>query len=332
MKSTLAFLIALFVVFPAVAQSEFAARVVVDSAFVRALPAYEADPAASVFENDSLIAVGRNIDGLWLQVRRPIGQQSLGWINREVISFTFEIGALPITDFETGLEGTEPVVDTGIAVLTLGEIAIRPLPDGTSPRLATTLAFLTLPVIDRTPDSQWLRVNYRGIVGWLPLYLINTSQDVEQAPVNPGYLASFAELPTIPPEIQLAQLERLIAFAQPLAAVANDAAAYWGALDAGQVLECRPLAGNYPYYTYTAQDITELPELRRVVDRLALAVDQLNASIAAMQRCGIYLDGEISSAYASAVNARLLFVNVIASMEQLRERILTVQPDAAVSP
>jgi len=116
MRKFLAFLIACLVTVPAFAQTQNTVRVVADSAFVRQLPAFDATPSASVYVNDNLIAVGRNMDGLWLQVRRPMGRDPIGWINREVISFTFEIASLPITDSTTGLEGAEPVVDTGIAL------------------------------------------------------------------------------------------------------------------------------------------------------------------------------------------------------------------------
>lgn len=334
MRTLLALLISSLVIFPSFAQTENALRVAVESAFVRQLPAFDAPAAASVFENDSLVAIGRNIDGLWLQVRRPIGRDPLGWINREVVSFTLDVATLPITDFVTGMEGTEPVVDTGIAVLTLGEIAIRPQPDGLSPRLATTTAFLTLPVIDRTPDTQWLRVNFRGIVGWLPQYLITPSQDLEAAPINPAFIVNvdLVEFPLIPAEVQIAQVDRLVAYLQPLRAAADQAARFWEQLEAGLVVECSPIAGDFAYYPYTDQDIRELPELRREVARLRVAVDALNASLALMERCGIYLDREISSGYADAINARGILSAINARMENTRITILEVQPAGSVSP
>lgn len=332
MKKILALLIACFAIFPTFAQTEFVAQVTVDSAFARRLPHADAAPAASLFQNDSVIAVGRNLDGAWLQVRRPIGTTPLGWMSRAVLSFTFEIGLLPITDFETGLEGTEPVVDTGFAVLTLGEIAVRPQPDGLAPRLATTEPLLTLPVIDRTPDAQWLRVNYRGIVGWLPQYLISTSQDLEQVPIHPAYSAAFIELPLIPPEIQLAQIDRLVAYVQPLYDTAAQVAAFWSQLESGATVRCDPITGDFAYYNATPDDIRELPELRRELPSLRLAVDSLNDSVALMQRCGIYLDREISSGYADAINARGIFGAVLTRMEYTREAILAVQPAGSVSP
>ncbi|HEX2623420.1 MAG TPA: SH3 domain-containing protein, partial [Phototrophicaceae bacterium] len=74
-----------------VASPEFVVAVAVDSAFIRAAPSLEAEAIASVFENDNLVAFGRNIDGLWVQVRRPARRDKVGWIAREVLFAGFEV-------------------------------------------------------------------------------------------------------------------------------------------------------------------------------------------------------------------------------------------------
>ena len=102
---------------------------IVESAYVREVPTTDAPPTASVFSTSSFIAIGRNIDGTWLEIGRPGRESSIGWIARELVLLTFDLGQLPITDSTTGLVGLEPVTDTGFALSTIEEIPLRTRPD-----------------------------------------------------------------------------------------------------------------------------------------------------------------------------------------------------------
>jgi uncharacterized protein YraI len=326
MRKRLLLLIVLLTVSSIHAQntSEFILQVLADSAFIRAAPDKEAPEVASVFENDSLTAVGRNIDGLWLEVRRPGRKDAAGWISREVALFTFEVAKLPITDLTTGLTGPEPVVDTGISVLMVGEAKLRTGADQDSAEITVIPVNLTLPVLERTPDRLWLKVNYRGTVGWVAEFLTSTSADIRDVMVSPEYaLTNLGAFEIIPPEIQIAQIDRLTVWIAEMDAIARDVSTYWTLMSKGETMECRPPAGDYAYYAYTPRDIAELPELRRQVRILQQAIDDLNSAIATMKRCGVYLDKEIRAAYADAINAQTIFGVVTRQMGNLKERIET---------
>ncbi|MCA9913821.1 MAG: hypothetical protein KC496_10755, partial [Anaerolineae bacterium] len=99
-------------------------RVLYESAFVRELPTEESEATASVFENDILEAIGRNADGMWIQVRRPGREISLGWIARRLVVVNFDLTTLPLTDNETGVVG-EKIIDTGYAIFVLTEANLR---------------------------------------------------------------------------------------------------------------------------------------------------------------------------------------------------------------
>jgi hypothetical protein len=283
-----------------------------------------AEAVASVFANDSLVVVGRNIDGEWIEVRRPGRTNGGGWIARRLTAFTFNLTQLPITDLTTGLIGTEPVVDTGFSILTISEAVLRDAPDRRSTQLDTIPVNLTLPVSERTPDNQWLKINYRGTVGWIAEFETRTSADLNAIPISPEYSddPQFAVMAIIPVEVQVAQIDDLMNYLQPLNTVAADAVYYWKQMSEGETLECLPPAGNYPYYTATQQDIIELPELRRQRRLLTQAVDDINAAIDTMQRCGVYTQTEIRAAYANALNAQLIFQLVIDRMQDQRELLV----------
>ena len=326
-------LIAFFLLLPTLVmaqeQDEFPLQVIVDSAFVRELPAFESTPQTSVYANDSLLAIGRNIDGQWLEVRRPGRTQPSGWISRRVVSANFDVSRLQITDFITGVTGPTPVIDTGFGVLILQETPLYAAPDRFSQRLIENIAVdLTLPVIERTPDRIWLKVNYYGVAGWLAEFRTSTTANLNDIPISSEYGGDsrFAALSLISPEKQLAQIDSLLSYIQPIDDTAANVAFYWQQMIQGETLECRPPAGNYTYYNLSNEDLIELPELRRHQHVLTQAIDSINTSIEMMKPCGIYTAPEMRSAYASALNARGIFRIVKSNLENLRERILVSNP------
>ncbi len=325
MKRLLAFMLLLM---PAIAAAQtlpaYPVQVVAESAFIRVAPSVDSAQAASVFANDNLVAVGRNLDGTWLEVRRPAQQNRLGWIARDVLLVTFDVGRIPISDATTGLTGPEPVIDTGFAILTIEDVPLRTAPDRGAETLDVIPVFLTLPVVERTPNLQWLKVNFRGITGWIPQHLTSTSANLNAVPISPEYAGEprYAAFTTITPEQQLAQIERLRGFVAPIDQAAADVAFYWQLMSQGETLECRPPAGNYADYAMTPQDIVELPELRQQARLLTQAVADINAAIEAMQPCGVYTQLQVRRAYARALSAQGIFRQILHRMENLEARIV----------
>jgi hypothetical protein len=299
-------------------------QVVVESAYVRARPTTEALPTASVFIHSNYVAVGRNMDGTWLEIRRPGREDSMGWIARDLVMLTFDLGQLPITDATTGLVGPEPVMDTGFALLTIDVVPLRIRPDRAAPAQTEIPTFMTLPIIERTPNNQWLKVNFRGTVGWIPQFLTSTRVNLNEVPVSLEFAgdARYTVFATITPAQQIAQIDRLLDFIAPIQQTAADVAFYWQQMTAGETLECRPPAGQYAYFSITPQDVSELPELRQQDRLLHQAIDDLNLAVEMMQACGVYTPQQVRQAYARALNARGIFQRITGRMEALKSRIL----------
>jgi len=310
--------------FPApTATPEYSVRVVVDSAFVRELPGREFTAVASVMENDVLYALGRNADGSWIQVRRPWQEVRLGWIFKDMTQYAFEMAQLPLADLTTGVTGSDPVYDTGITVFILNEVSLRSRAHRGGERLAIVPVGLTIPAIERTPDNMWVRVNYLGITGWVAEFLVRISGDSSTLPVSPEYATSVIPIEIVPPEVQLAQVYRLREFVAPKYAVAHEVVEFWDHLNEGDTVPCYPPAvGDYPHYAYTPRDIVELPELRTMVNNLPYAIDDLNAALNTMQRCGAYTPTEISVAYAQAINATSLLGSILGRLDYLEQNVI----------
>jgi len=295
-------------------------RVLFESAFVRELPSEQVEAVASVFENDILEVIGRNADGRWIQVRRPGREISFGWIARHLVVVNFDMATLPLTDNETGVTGENPIIDTGYAIFILTEATLRDDAINTANVILTIPALVTIPALERTQDTRWIKVNYLGTIGWISAFNFNSTVDLSALPVAPETQQSLANIEIIPPEVQLAQVNRLRDYVQPMYNTTFDIVDFWSKLLAGEVHRCEPPAGNYIMIEITQRDIFELPELRRASRLLPLAIDDLNASIATMQRCGIYTPSELNRAYAQGINARSIFsstLNQLANVEAI---------------
>ena len=120
---------------------------------------------------------------------------------------------------------------------------------------------------------------------------------------------------------QLAQLERFTTWLDDKTSVAESLVYYWTQISDGYTMECLPISPITDLFTVTAQDAIELPELRQERAPVQQAVDDLNRSIAAMPRCGIYTRAEIRSALGAASNGRFLLRVVRQRMDNLYERL-----------
>lgn len=299
------------------------ASVVAGSAFLRASPSEDAEAVTSVFEGEILLLVGRDPDGTWLWVARPSQPDAPAWILRNLLGGSFDLTRVPLGEGPFDLPGPEQPTDTGFAVVFIAEAALRDAPRRDAPSSWVVPIGAVVPVIERTPDGFWLKVNHLGYVGWVAEFLTQNSFDRRAVPVSVEYETDplYAALPLIPLEIQLAQLERFTTWLDDKTEVAEGLVYYWTQISDGYTMECLPIAPITDLFTVTAQDAVELPELRQERAPVQQAVDDLNRSIAAMPRCGIYTRTEIRSALGAASNGRFLLRVVRQRMDNLYERI-----------
>ncbi len=303
---------------------DYAMRVFVDSGFLRTLPDRESDPVGSVFENDSLVGIGRNADGTWFLVRRPGGTLSAGWISRDLVLYTFDVSGLPMTDLTTGVTGPEAVYDTGISVIVVLEAALRSQPYLDAEGIGILPIQRTIPALARTADSAWVKVNYLGTVGWVAEFLIRVRPEIADLPVEQfsagGADSGGPRLPVtiVPAAAQRAQVQRIRDFARPLLAVSDTLTVFWSQILTGETVRCNPpAAALYPNYTYTVRDLYELPEIGRNARLLNGAVAALNESLETSQTCGVYFADEASRAYARALSASSQFQLVLSRMDSV---------------
>lgn len=300
------------------------AEVQVESAFVRVLPLESAEPSASVFEDEPLQIVGRNLDGLWFEVRRPGRMNNLGWIFNEMLDWEFDPVLLPLTDLTTGLTGTTRLArDPDFAVFLLENAVLRRTPSvEANNRIGIVPISTTVPVTQRNQNGSWVFVNYLGTVGWISDYSIRTMPNVLALPIAPGLPPLItADLPIIPPEIQLEQLNRLRTYTLASRDLAGQLAVFWFTVGQGQTMPCEPppFLADYPY---TGQDVRELPELQRYVPRLATANFSLNTSIELLTICGAFDPDVIRTARNNAINAENIYDATLGTLDNLEENVI----------
>ncbi|MBI5958992.1 MAG: SH3 domain-containing protein [Chloroflexi bacterium] len=310
---------------PASAQDEppdFKMRVVVNSAFTHIEPSVESRRAASVFEEEILEAVGRNLDGTWFEVRRLGRFTNLGWLPADFTKWEFHPEDLPLTNLVTGQIGPIPLeADPGFAVYMQFGAMLRDAPTRRAGSLGSVPVFATVPVLARNLDGSWLKVNYRGYVGWIIAFVTRPIPDLMQIPVAPD--APPPDTPPvviIPPEVQIAQIQRLREYVTPRHALSDGLVGFWLMVQRGEVMPCNP-PESVTMYQYLRSDVRELPELDRYAPQLQEAISYLNAALDPLQNCGIVSSIEAQSAYAASINARLLFVVILQQLDSLEQTL-----------
>ncbi|MBZ0297827.1 MAG: hypothetical protein K8L99_35050 [Anaerolineae bacterium] len=294
-----------------------------ESVIVRVLPLPDAEPAASVFQNNSLEVVGRSLDGTWFEVRRPGRLNNLGWIFHEMLEYDFLPENLPLTDLTTGQTGSTALSeDPGFAVYVNENVLLRTRPYYQGDRITTIEASSILPVLTRDPAGEWFKVNYLGNIGWIAGFATRGIPNVDDVPVEPGLPPlQSANVVIIAPEIQLAQVERLRGYIVPLRDYADGMATFWLMVSRGEILPCNSPA-FLDQYQYGNQDIQQLPELQRYAPRANQGITYLNDSIAPLQECGLIDRRATLAARNDAINARIIFDATLGALKNLEDEVI----------
>lgn len=180
---------------------------------------------------------------------------------------------------------------------------------------------VTIPVIGRNQDATWLRVNFNGIVGWITKSLTRASGDLMTAPLGFDLPRLTFAILIIPPELQIAQVDRLQEFVQAQFDLSEGLSSYWWQVFRGEILPCTPPPFSSEYQ-YHPQDIQQLPELDRFIPNLQEAINSVNNSLEPLQTCGAYMPDTLINARNSAINARLgILLNILDRLEEVRKII-----------
>jgi hypothetical protein len=147
--------------------------------------------------------------------------------------------------------------------------------------------------------------------------------ELDTIPISPEYAGDpgYAAHEVIAPEVQIAQIDRLVNYLTPIHQVTFEVIDYWRLMSRGETMECLPPADNFADYSATPRDLIELPELRRQTRLLKQAIADVNTAITTMRRCGVYTPPEIISAYAKAIGAQHVFDLILKRMEILRKEL-----------
>lgn len=291
----------------------------VGDAFIRAAPSLEEKEIGSVFLDDPLEVIGRNADGTWFEVRRPGRRYNLGWIFNKMVDWEFRVEDVPMTNNTTGLLGPDTVEDTGFAVFVLQNSVLRTSPDRTGRRITTVPLLTTVPLIERNQDGSWIKINYLGHVGWVVSFATRVPDNLMAVPLGAN-LPPIPERIIIPPEIQLAQIERMRTYVTVNRDVASGLATFWDVIAKGQTMPCEPP----PFvnaYLLTDRDVQELPEQDRYISRMTVAIDAINDSIVPLTQCGVIDLLTVTTARANAINARIILDNNLVQLKNVEDII-----------
>ncbi len=300
----------------------FRAVVDVESGFVRATPEFDGEPVASIYDNEILEVVSRNLDGQWFEVRRPYRMSTLGWVFQNVLEWDFAVEYLPLGDVSTGVEGPDPLTQRPEYGVFMQEgAALRSAPSRRGEILRNLPPLIVIPVIGRNQDGSWLKVNYVGYEGWVITFTTRRRPDIMNFPEVAGLPPlDVPTVPIIPPEVQRAELNRLRDYINERRVVAQGLESFWWKVFRGEVMPC-DAPPEITAYEYTVQNVRELPELLRELPRLDQAVNSMNGAIDVLNRCGVVSPEDVIRARNQSINARIIFDAALERLEILEELI-----------
>lgn len=301
----------------------FVGVVRVESAFARALPAFDAPESASVFETERLEIVSRNLDGTWFEARRPGRMNTLGWVWNGVIDWDFLPEQLPLGDFVTGVIGPSPLTQsTDFAVYINEGVYLREQPLRASRALLELPPLITIPVLGRNQDGSWLFVNYLGQQGWMIAFAGRPVPNVLNIPMPPNLPPlETPAFEVIPVELQQAQIDRLRVYIHERYALAAGLEAFWWRVFRGEIMPCSA-PPELTYYPYTDEDVRQLPELGRYAPSLISAINYLNRAREPLLTCGVVSPETTLAARNAAINARVVFDATLERLDILEETVV----------
>jgi len=163
---------------PAPAQGQV--RIVVDRDFVnvRIVPALGAELVGTANAGTTFVATGRSPDNEWLQIQFA-GQEA--WIGTAVVAvLEGDVNSLPIRDPRSIPYGGREAPRAGFTTATSDflvrlpntGVRVRSGPSTAYPVLADAPRFSEFPLLGRTPNNQYVQINFQGTLGWIPVQYI----------------------------------------------------------------------------------------------------------------------------------------------------------------
>ncbi|MEO0562429.1 MAG: SH3 domain-containing protein, partial [Chloroflexota bacterium] len=193
-RATLALALLAACLLPVITQAQSTVRIVVDRDFVniRIVPALGADLVGTANAGTPFTATGRSPDNEWLQIDFAGGE---AWVSSVVVTvLEGDIGALPIRDPRTIPYGGTDAPRAGftdatsdiIGRLPLNGVRVRSGPSVAYVVLADAPRFTEFPLLGRTPNNQWIQVNFDGTLGWVASQFveIQDNRNIEELPID----------------------------------------------------------------------------------------------------------------------------------------------------
>ncbi|MBK8031821.1 MAG: hypothetical protein IPK17_20525 [Chloroflexi bacterium] len=310
---------------PAHAQTDFVGVVRVESAFARALPAFDAEPLASVFDDERLEIISRNLDGSWFEVRRPGRFNTLGWVFEGIMDWDFQPELLPLGDFTTGVVGPYPLTQSTDDAIYVNEGAyLREQPLRRARMIMELPALITIPVLGRNQDGSWVFVNYLGQQGWMIAFAGRPIPNWLHIPMPPNLpLLETPPVVTIPVELQQAQIDRLRAFIHERYALAAGSRRSGGVCFAGRL--CRVPRRRKSSTTPTVKPMCANCRVRTLCAGGRQAVAYLNRAREPLLHCGIVGPEVTIDARNAAINARVVFDATLERLQILEDEVVQVR-------
>lgn len=260
-----------------------------ETVFVRIAPAIGHEVIGSLVFGQSMPATGRSPNGQWLRI---VFNGAEGWVGSAVVSVSGNPAVLPVNDPITTPFNLGDGPRAGASSAS-GPAAVRLPESGIRLRAGPSRAYFVIDNVPRyeimaatgrSPDGQWIQVNYRGTLGWIGnMYIEWWDGDLDALPLW-GIVASAppAERPQAGPSASReALLTAMLLHINVTANRLDVIEGVWRSIIYSGEYFCRFAEQNaHPqYYIPRPEDLAAYPELDPVIASLNQGLEELGHAI-----------------------------------------------------
>ena len=144
---------------------------------IRVIPSLEGGVIDALLYNQDASVIGQNAGYNWLQINRG---GTVGWVARWVVVTSADTSGVPITsDLVDVAQAPEVITGRG-----LYDVFIRSAPSLEAAQIAVLPSAGKATLVSRTETSNWIKVRYEDVEGWVAAWVIIATGDMANLPVE----------------------------------------------------------------------------------------------------------------------------------------------------
>jgi len=145
---------------------------------VRSAPSITASVLDIISFTDEAVVIGQTAGHNWLQVKH---NGTTGWVARWVVITSEDTSAVSVTSPSNDVTPAPGGLVSGKGIY---DVFVRSGPSLNNGQVAVLPAYTSVPLLTRTEESNWVKIDFQGTQGWVAAWIIVATSDINNLPVE----------------------------------------------------------------------------------------------------------------------------------------------------